>query len=212
MKRNFSFYKNIILVVASALTLVAVTFAWFSVSYTNNGPQIQASVSGDGALINVAFYQFDENDTEQVLQNNIVLNDFVAGEYNKYKLLITTKTADKLKMKFAIEGLPADINADLKSSVCIKYSLHSAVKNTAADGTVTYTADKEISVSNGYVSLSELTDGVIFNELSLANYQSTAEDTFIIIYEIGLSETSPSSIEGLESSLGNIKVSAQRVS
>ncbi len=212
MKRNFQFYKTIILVVASALTLVAVTFAWFTVSYVNSAPEISAAVSGDGALIGVDFYMQDENKEFQPLQDDIKLDNFTPGTYNRYQLLITTKTADKLQIKFAIDDLPEDIPDDLKSSICIKYSLHSTTESVEEDGTVTYTGDKLISISNGYVPLSEIKDGVFFNKISLANYQSTDKDTFILYYEIGLSEDSPTTIGGLKSSLGKIKVSAQRVS
>ncbi len=212
MKKNFQFYKNIILVVASALTLIAVTFAWFAVSYENLAPQINASVSGDASLINVAFYQQDENKDFIPLQGDIELENFTPGSYNRYKMLITTKTTDKLQLKFAVENLPEDIPEDLKSSICIKYSLHSSVKNTAADGTVTYEGDKLISVTNGYVPLSEIKDGIFFNKISLANYQISSEDTFILYYEIGLSEDSPLTIADAKSSLGRIKISAQRAS
>lgn len=209
MKSKFQFYKNIILVVASALTLVAVTFAWFSTSDNNNLSTIQTEVGGD--IVNVDFYEANENDEYVSLAGNIALDSFVPGNYNKYKMVVTTKTADDLSMNFGITGLPEDMNEDLKASVCIKYSLMSAVKQTAADGTVSYIDGALISESNGYVPLSDLTDGAIFNAISLANYQSTSADNFVIYYEIGLSESSPSTIEGLSSSLGDIKISAQRI-
>lgn len=209
MLKKFQFYKNIILVVASALTLVAVTFAWFSTSYNNSLDYIQAEIGGD--IVNVEFYQADENEDYLPLEGNIELTDFVPGSYNKYKMIVTTKTADPLNMNFGISGLPEDMNEDLKASVCIKYSLMSATKQTAADGTVSYVDGTLISESNGYVPLSELTDGAIFSGISLENYQSTSADDFVIYYEIGLSEDSPSTIEGLSSSLGDVKISAQRI-
>ena len=209
MLKRFQFYKNIILVVASALTLVAVTFAWFSTSYKNNLSAIQAEVGGD--IVNVDFYQMDANGGYGELTGNIELKDFVPGNYNKYKMVVTTKTADPLSMNFGIVGLPEDMNADLKASVCIKYQLYSAAKQTAADGTVTYVDGTLVSESNGYVPLSELDNGAIFNAISLENYQSSSADSFVIYYEIGLSENSSSAIEGLASSLGDIKISAQRI-
>ena len=67
--KKFSFYKNIILVVASALTLVAVTFAWFSVAYVNDISGIQASVSGD--LIKVDFYEQNDDGEYTALTDDI---------------------------------------------------------------------------------------------------------------------------------------------
>lgn len=209
MKGKFHFYKNIILVVASALTLVAVTFAWFSTSFSTNVEQFEAVVSGD--VIGVTYYQADENNNYQPLSGDIELNDFVAGNYNKYKMVVKTRTADKLQMSFSIDGLSTDVPQVLAESVCIKYVLYSTTKSTAPDGSVTYTDAVAISYSNGYVPLSTLEDGKIFNNLSLSNYQTSASETFIIYYEIGLSETAPASLGGLESGLGSVRISAQRV-
>ena len=206
--KKFQFYKNIILVVASALTLVAVTFAWFSTSNEALFSPIGATVEGDP--IRVEYYQADASDEYQALTGDIMLDEFVAGSFNKYKFEVTTKTADKLKLGFAIADLPADMPQDLKDSVCIKYSIYSCSKSATADGTIVYTESEQIASSADYVPLSELIDGTIFSALSLSNYQSTSADRFVIYYEIGLAEDSPSTISGLESSLGEIKISAQR--
>lgn len=206
--KKFQFYKNIILVVASALTLVAVTFAWFSTSNDATFSPINATIEGDP--ISVAFYQADAQDAYQMLTGDIELDEFVPGNFNKYKFEITTKTADKLKLGFKIENLPTDMPQDLRDSVCIRYSIYSCTKGTSSDGTPMYTESTQIAASDSYVSLSDLIDGTIFSALSLSNYQSSSADRFIIYYEIGLAEDSPSTISGLESSLGDIKISAQR--
>ena len=44
MKKEFAFIKNLILAVASALTLIAVSFAWFSNSSENFVPSIKGEV------------------------------------------------------------------------------------------------------------------------------------------------------------------------
>ncbi|MBQ3128312.1 MAG: hypothetical protein IJC13_04655 [Clostridia bacterium] len=209
MKSKFQFYKNIILLVASALTLVAVTFAWFSVSYDNEVSLIETTVGGD--IIDVDFYIADEEENYSPLGGDIVLSDFVAGSYNKYMMVVTTKTSDPLKMNFGIVGLPETLNAELGDSVNIKYTLMTAKESVTAEGEVSYRGDAEISKSEDYVALSALEDGVIFKDILLTNYQSSSTDKFVIYYEIGLSENSPSSIGGLTSDLGSVKVSAQRV-
>ena len=209
MKNKFQFYKNIILVVASALTLVAVSFAWFSTSYNTKFSPIDAIVSGD--VIKVDFYQMDDTDAYQPLSGDINLDEFVAGSYNKYRFDITTKTAESLSLGFSIDNLPADMPQELRESVCIKYSLYSCVPSKAANGTVVYNEDKMISESGDYIPLSEFDDGKIFSSIALSNYQSSAADRFVIYYEIGLAEDSPSSISGLRSSLGDINLSAQRI-
>lgn len=211
MKKHASLYKNIIMVVASALTLVAVSFAWFTTNFETNLDSYKGYISGE--TLKVDYFQLDETGVYQPLAGNIELEEFDPGEYNKYKFLITTKTADKLNMKFAIEGLPEDIPQELLDNVCIKYTMYTTKVTKKADGTVAYTDLILVSKSNdSYVPLSDLNDGVIFRNLSLAAYQKTAADTFTIYYEIGLSENAPSEISGLESSLGSIKISAQRIS
>lgn len=209
MKNKFQFYKNIILLVASALTLVAVTFAWFSVTYDNEVSLIETTVGGD--IVDVDFFIADEEENYSTLNGDIVLSDFVAGSYNKYMMVVTTKTADPMKMNFGIVGLPENLDAELSDSVNIKYTLMTAKETVTTDGEVSYSGDAVISESTGYVALSALEDGIIFSDILLEDYQTSSADKFVIYYEIGLSETSPSSIGGLESDLGSIKVSAQRV-
>lgn len=209
MKGKFQFYKNIILVVASALTLVAVTFAWFSSSFTTNLEPFEAVVSGDA--IRVDYYQADENGQYQPLSGDIELKDFVPGNFNKYKLVVTTKTADKLQMSFAIDGLSSAIPQELKESVCIKYTMYTTNKGVGENGSVLYTDSVAISWSNNYVPLSTLDNGNIFSNMLISNYQQSASDVFVIYYEIGLSEDAPDTIGGMSSDLGSVKISAQRV-
>ena len=208
MKKYSSLIKNLIMVVASALTLVAVSFAWFTSNFSTNLDQYEVAVSGD--TVKVDYYQMDDAGAYQPLPGDIELNDFVPGKYNKYKFDITTKTSDKLNLKFEISGIPVDMPQELKDSVQIKYSIWSQKKQTTG-GTVAYVDSELISQSEDYVLLSNISDGVIINSLSLGNHQTTSSDRFAIYYEIGLSENAPPEVSGLESSLGSIKISAQRI-
>lgn len=202
MKSRFQFYKNIILVVASALTLVAVTFAWFSTYSDNSVSQITRSISAN--LITVDFYERNETTFEE-MDGDISLN-FVSGDSSEYKMVITTFTEDDLKLAFAIDDL-AGVDANLKNSVEIKYSLYNATKN--ADGT--FTEDQLItSSSDAFVPLSGCvgSDGTVFNSL-LGEYQNSEKDYFVMHYEIRLSDTAASDIQGAESALGSVRFSAQ---
>ena len=211
MKKRSGLIKNVIMVVASALTLVAVSFAWFTTNFSTNLNEYKASISGE--TLKVDFYQADDAGKYQPLSGNIELTDFVPGEYNKYKFEVTTKTADKLRMSFSIDDLPADMPEELKKSVCIKYSVYKLRKQVSASGVVSYTNGTQIAQSKGYVPLTDIynNDGKIFSALSLANHQTTNADKFAIYYEIGLSEEASASIGGLESSLGSINISGQRI-
>lgn len=202
MKKKFQFYKNIILVVASALTLIAVTFAWFSTSNLNAVSGFKHNIGAD--LIDVDFYEKSGSVYEK-LDGDISLEGAVSGTFSQYKMVVTTLTSDKLKLSFGIDDLPSNMNADLKNAVCIKYSLYSATKNKNG----TFTEGTLISSSNdAYVPLSELSDGVIINSLSLGQYQSTDMDYFVVYYEIGIAEGA-NNIQGQSSSLGSVRFSAQ---
>lgn len=209
MKKRSGLIKNVIMVVASALTLVAVSFAWFTTNFSTNLNEYKASINGE--TLKVDFYQADDAGKYQPLPGNIELTDFVPGEYNKYKFEVTTKTADKLKMSFSIDDLPADMPAELMENVRIKYSVYKLKKQTSASGAVSYVNSTQIAYSDGYIKLSDLDEGTILKSLSLANHQSTNADKFAIYYEIGLYEGAPASIGGLESSLGSINISGQRI-
>lgn len=208
MKEKFQFYKNIILVVASALTLVAVTFAWFSSPLTNTVPSFKADV--DNKLINVQFYESSNNGSTYQLMStssNIDVSG-VAGSYEKYKIVVKTTTKDKLKLSMCIDELPANMNAKLKDAVCVKYDLYKGIKRSNGvieDGSL-ITSSTGVG---GYVSLSDLANGVIFNDYSVGDYQQTKNDYFVVYYEIGISEGASSDVQGLSSDLGSIRLSAQ---
>lgn len=204
MKKTFQFYKNIILVVASALTLVAVTFSWFSTTNGNNLSEFNHKIQNI-PVINTAFYEKDG--TEYIeMDGDIVLDSAVSGQYNKYRLIISTSTTEPVKLSVAIDELPVDLDENLKQYVCIKYSLYKTHQNT--DGT--FTDGELITGSNDrYVPLAELADGVIFSGYSLKEYQESASDTFALYYEIGLSESAGAEVQGLSANLGNLRLNAQ---
>lgn len=203
MKSKFQFIKNIIFVVASALTLVAVTFSWFSTSNTNGVPSMTMDITDD--VIDTAFYE--KIDTEYVeLDGDITLDSVVSGEFNEYKMIISTNTSEPVKLSVCIDNLPEDLDEALKENVCIKYSLYKTTANP--DGT--YTDGQYVTGSNfNYVPLSELADGVIFGGYSLGAYQETDNDYFALYYEIGLSYTAGNDVQGLTSDLGSLRLSAQ---
>ena len=209
MKRNFQFYKNIILVVASALTLVAVTFAWFSTSFHNGVSQISKRIGTE--LIYVDFYEADPSGNYQPLSGDIKLDNMISGQYKKYKFIIRTNTTDALKLNFAIDGLQSNISDAFKDAVSIKYTLKAATK-TVKNGVTTYTDGAQIIESTGYKTLSQFPSDLIFGDISLANYQTatgTKSDYFVVYYEIGLSEGAGSAVQGQTSDLGTVKVTAQ---
>ena len=125
-------------------------------------------------------------------------------------MILTTATDEKLKLSMSINELPSNMNSDLKKSVQVKYNVYKATK-TMKNGVMTFN-DGALLFSSDYMSLADLSNGKIFDGRSLADSQTEKNDVYIIYYEIGLSADSPSSIEGLSSSLGTLQISVQPVS
>lgn len=209
MKKEFAFIKNLILAVASALTLIAVSFAWFSSSSENFVPSIKGEVVSP-TYASVAYYEADNNGNYSRLTGNIELKNWSSGSFKKYKMILTTATDEKLKLSMSINELPSNMNSDLKKSVQVKYNVYKATK-TMKNGVMTIN-DGALLFSSDYMSLADLSNGKIFDGRSLADSQTEKNDVYIIYYEIGLSADSPSSIEGLSSSLGTLQISVQPVS
>lgn len=209
MKKEFAFIKNLILAVASALTLIAVSFAWFSNPSENFVPSIKGEVVSP-TYASVAYYAADNNGNYSRLTGDIELKNWSSGSFKKYRMILTTATDEKLKLSMSISDLPAGMNSDLKKSVQVKYTVYKATK-TLKNGVMTFN-DGTLLFGSDYMSLADLSNGKIFDGRSLADNQTEKNDVFIIYYEIGLSADSPSSIEGLSSSLGTLKISVQPVS
>lgn len=209
MKKEFAFIKNLILAVASALTLIAVSFAWFSNSSENFVPSIKGEVVSP-TYASVVYYEADNNGNYSRLTGNIELKNWSSGSFKKYKMILTTATDEKLKLSMSINELPSNMNSDLKKSVQVKYNVYKATK-TMKNGVMTFN-DGALLFSSDYMSLADLSNGKIFDGRSLADSQTEKNDVYIIYYEIGLSADSPSSIEGLSSSLGTLQISVQPVS
>lgn len=209
MKKEFAFIKNLILAVASALTLIAVSFAWFSNSSENFVPSIKGEVVSP-TYASVAYYEADNNGNYSRLTGNIELKNWSSGSFKKYKMILTTATDEKLKLSMSINELPSNMNSDLKKSVQVKYNVYKATK-TMKNGVMTFN-DGALLFSSDYMSLADLSNGKIFDGRALADSQTGKNDVYIIYYEIGLSADSPSSIEGLSSSLGTLQISVQPVS
>lgn len=209
MKKEFAFIKNLILAVASALTLIAVSFAWFSNSSENFVPSIKGEVVSP-TYASVAYYEADNKGNYSRLTGNIELKNWSSGSFKKYKMILTTATDEKLKLSMSINELPSNMNSDLKKSVQVKYNVYKATK-TMKNGVMAFN-DGALLFSSDYMSLADLSNGKIFDGRSLADSQTEKNDVYIIYYEIGLSADSPSSIEGLSSSLGTLQISVQPVS
>lgn len=213
VKSKFTFIKNIILVVASALTLVAVSFAWFKTDNQVTVPFISSSVGAEAVKVN--FYECNNKGVYVPLAGDIALNNITAGQSKKYRIVVETFSNRGVYLSLLIRDLPSTLSADMKNAVCTKYSLLTAQKTsdgTVMDGTTVISQSNgtlNVSGNSGFVPLSSTGNGNLFGSpILLENYQTSGNDYFVIYYEIGLADTADASVSGKSASLGTLDVSA----
>lgn len=100
MEKKFVTIKNLILLIASALTLVAVSFAWFSLAQKNQVKKFDTDIVG--STIAVKYYESTNNGwSYKVLPGDINLNNMTDGSRKFYRMDVTTfDTPIKLIMSF----------------------------------------------------------------------------------------------------------------
>lgn len=103
MKRDFKTIKNIILLIASALTLVAVTFSWFSMSKKVGNFTIDQSVSG--ATLSVQYYKSDDGSSYTKLDGDISMDNMYEGKTAYYRMDVKTFKKLPIKLVMSFEGL-----------------------------------------------------------------------------------------------------------
>lgn len=192
MKKDFKTIKNLILLIASALTLVAVTFAWYSISKNVGGFTIDSNVTGSTIAVSY-FESVDDGATYKALNGDLNMNDMIDGKVAKYRMDIKTFNDIFVKIVMNFEGLSGS-NA-VTSHVYFDYSLE------AENGDV-------ISHGEG-LKMSDYASSVVFAQ-DVSSYQKNGINDFKVYYNVYL-VTNGESISG-KVSLGEIKLAGQQLS
>ena len=104
MKNNFSTIKNLILLIASALTLVAVTFAWYAVS--NQGSLSIFTGKVDGSTLSVTYCESSDNGaTYNALTGDLEMNNMVEGQKKMYRIDVKTFPDVPVKLVMSFDYL-----------------------------------------------------------------------------------------------------------
>ena len=104
MKKDFRTFKNFILLIASALSLVAVTFAWFSLSKNVGNFVIESNVSG--STIAVSYFESkDKGNNYTKLVSDLSMENMQEGEKAYYKMNVKTFSDKLIKIVMSFEGL-----------------------------------------------------------------------------------------------------------
>ena len=190
MKKDFKPIKNIILLIASALSLVAVTFAWYSLSKNVGNFSIESNVSG--TTLAVQYFQSDDGSNYTNLDGDIAMKDMVEGKKCYYKMNVKTFRSIPVKLVMNFEDLKSD---NITSHVYFDYKV---VCN--ADESV-------ISSANGLKMSDYVSDSVFANDLS--GYQSGGKNDFTVYYDVYV-KADGAALTG-SSELGIVRLSGQQV-
>lgn len=192
MKNNFSAIKNLILLVASALTLVAVTFAWYAV--TNEGALSVLTGKVNGSTLSVTYSEStDGGATYKSLEGDLEMNNMVEGQKKMYKIDVKTFPDVPIRLVMSFENLVS--TNDLLPYVYFDYKI---VRNSTGD---------ELQSVTG-LRMSEYTVSNVF-AYDLSDYQQAGDNDFSVYYDVYVitgSETVSGAAE-----LGEVKLQGQQV-
>lgn len=198
MSKKFGFYKTIVLALASAVTLIAVSFAWFSTSNKMEIGAFSEYTLGDN-VINVAFFK-DSGGTYVPTTDDFDVEFNPAGGASNYKIVVKKSGSGTINLNFSILELDT-ISADLKNNVYIDYSLVPLKNN----GNGSYTEQTPI-----LTSYDSPVDNKLLKEMNESIFSASLNSSdirdYAIYYTIGLK--AGASIGAVnDASLGRISIS-----
>ncbi|MBQ8784215.1 MAG: hypothetical protein IJZ57_10655 [Clostridia bacterium] len=192
MKNNFSTVKNLILLIASALTLVAVTFAWYAVS--NQGSLSVFTGKVDGSTLSVTYHESSDNGaTYELLSGDLEMTNMVEGQKKMYKIDVKTFPDVPIKLVMAFENLVS--TNDLLPYVYFDYKI---VCNSTGD---------ELENQTG-LKMSEYTVSNVF-AYDVSDLQNKGNNDYSIYYDVYV-VTGEEAVSG-SAELGYVKIQGQQV-
>lgn len=105
MKKKFSTIKNIILLIASAVTLVAVTFAWYSVADQSVVSSFDSNVAG--STLAVKYYKSSNGSDFTETKEDFNMVNMYAGSESYYRMDVTTFKNSPIKLVMSFDNLSA---------------------------------------------------------------------------------------------------------
>jgi len=141
---NKKIIKNLIMVIASALLLLAATLAWFSKLNTASVGEISASIN----KIDVDYQEYNGKDWVDIGANNVATGMLIPGKEYRYRAIITApETKDVLGYSVSLDGLKVtpsvgdikittDKNGEEVTVITDKYDVreHVFVRSYVVDG------------------------------------------------------------------------------
>ncbi len=192
MKNNFSVVKNLILLIASALTLVAVTFAWYAV--TNQGDLAMFTGRVNGSTLSVDYYESTDNGaTYEILNGDLEMNNMVEGQKKMYRIDVKTFPDVPIRLVMSFENLVS--TNDLLPYIYFDYKI------------VCNTTGVELESKTG-MKMSEYTVSNVF-AYDISDSQLEGNNDYRVYYDVYVI-TGGDSVEG-SAELGEVKLQGQQV-
>lgn len=192
MKKDFKTIKNIILLIASALTLVAVTFSWFSLSKRAGNFTIASNVSG--TTISVKYNESTDGTTYKELNGNLSMKNMYEGKTSHYRMDVRTFDDAPVKIIMSFDGLSA-------SNITANYVYF--------DYKVVCKATGEVLGSGTELNMGDYTSTNVF-AIDVSSYQKNGKNEFYVYYDVYVRAES-GKIESGSTSLGEVKLLGQQI-
>lgn len=196
MKRDFKTIKNIILLIASALTLVAVTFSWFSLSKKVGNFKINSTVSG--TTLSVKYFESADGGKNYTrLKSDLSMENMYEGKKAYYRMDVKTFKDKPVKLIMSFDGLSSSNTT--AGYVYFDYRLVSA-------------STEEVIKSETGLKMSDYASSNVFVQ-DVTSYQKKGENDFNLYYDVYVVTGSGASIPNANQqvSLGSVKLLGQQV-
>lgn len=191
MKKDFRTIKNIILLIASALTLVAVTFSWFSLSKRVGNFTLDSNVSG--STIAVKYYESADGRNYTQLDGDLTMDNMFEGQTAHYRMDVKTFDDALVKLVMSFEGLS---------------SSNSKAKYVYFDYKVVCKDTGDVIASGTKYNMADYASSNVF-AADLSSYQRSSHKDFYVYYDVYVISNG-ADISG-SASLGEVKLTGQQV-
>lgn len=193
MKKDFSTVKNIILLIASALTLVAVTFAWYAVN--ERGALSILSNKVNGSTLSVVYNESDDDGvTYDTLTSDLNMDNMYEGKTKYYRIDVKTFPDVPIRIIMSFDGLSS-------SNTMLPYVYF--------DYKVVCNGNGEVLASGTGLKMSDYISSNVFAQ-DVSSLQVGGNNDYSVFYNVYV-VTGEEEVSGT-ASLGEVRILGQQIS
>lgn len=192
MKKDFSTVKNIILLIASALTLVAVTFAWYAVN--ERGALSILSNKVNGSTLSVVYNESDDGVTYNTLTSDLNMDNMYEGKKKYYRIDVKTFPDVPIRIIMSFDGLSS-------SNTMLPYVYF--------DYRVVCNGNSEVLASGTGMKMSDYISSNVFAQ-DVSSLQVGGNNDYSVFYDVYV-VTGGEEVSGT-ASLGEVRILGQQIS